>query len=448
LVVVMAVAQPYPIGPQWAPMMPPRRPLAAFAVSGLLVACTTSSPSPSASSSAILSSSSPSGSGATTPIPTATPASTATPAPAQPPIAADPPPLAVEPVASGLDDPIGIVGAPSGWLLVNERNGRVIAVRPGTGVAEVALDITDRVLGGGERGLLGLALDPEWPAVPRALVHYSDLAGDTVLSEFVATEGPDGAPVLDPASERILLQRDQPYANHNGGQLAFDPDGFLWLGLGDGGSGGDPGGNGQNPFTLLGKILRIDPASPGDTSDPDAPPYGIPPDNPFADGSHGAPEVFLYGLRNPWRFSFDHATGQVWIGDVGQGQYEEIDRIDPTTQAGANLGWNVTEGAHCYNAAECATDGLTGPLAEYTHDFGCSVTGGFVYRGQAAPQLSGAYLYADFCSGKVWAIPDVTGGGRDPRVLRDDGPQISSFAEDLSGELYLLSFDGRIYSVR
>lgn len=429
-------------------MKPPRRPLVAVIVSGLLAACSTSSPSASPASSAILPSSSPSATGAAGQTHAATSAPTSTSAPVEPPIAADPPPLAVEPVASGLADPIGIFGAPGGWLLVSERDGRVIAVRPGTGVMEVALDITDRVLGGLEQGLLGLALDPEWPAVPRAFVHYSDLAGDTVLSQVVATGGPDGAPVLDAESEGILLQRDQPYANHNGGQLAFGPDGSLWMGLGDGGSGGDPNGNGQNPFTLLGKILRIDPASPDEAPDPNGPPYGIPGDNPFADGEHGAPEVFLYGLRNPWRFSFDHATGQLWIGDVGQDQYEEIDRIDPATQAGANLGWNVTEGAHCYAAAECTTDALTGPLAEYSHDFGCSVTGGFVYRGDAIPDLRGWYLFSDYCSGTLFGVPSDATGVTTPRVLLETGLTVTSFGEGADGELYLADLaGGAIYRV-
>ena len=237
------------------------------------------------------------------------------------PIAEDPPPLALEQVASGLTSPINITVTPDGWLLVNERIGRVIAVDPETGSTEVSLDITDRVLEGHEQGLLGLALHPDWPDDPRAYVHYSSREGDgdTVLSEFRVTDDPL-PPRLDPSTERVLLTVDQPYANHNGGQLAFGPDGLLYLGLGDGGSGGDPHGNGQNPDVLLGKILRID------VDDGDA--YAIPPENPFVDGG-GAPEVLLVGLRNPWRFSFDRDTGLLWIGDVGQNAAEEIDRDRP-----------------------------------------------------------------------------------------------------------------------
>ena len=192
-----------------------------------------------------------------------------------------------------------------------------------------------RISSGGERGLLGLALHPDWPDVGRAFVHYTDLNGNTVLSEVAGTQDGDGPPILDPASERVLLQEIQPYSNHNGGQIAFGPDGYLWMGLGDGGAGDDPHGHGQDTSTLLGSILRLDVSTPGA--------YAIPPDNPFADGGAGRPEIYLFGLRNPWRFSFDPQTGALWIADVGQNAFEEIDRVDPVADAGANLGWNVME---------------------------------------------------------------------------------------------------------
>ena len=341
-------------------------------------------------------------------------------------------------MAEGLADPIGIASAPDGWLLVNERAGRVVAVHPGRGERAIALDISDRVLGEGERGLLGLALHPSWPEEGRAFVHYSDRNGDTVLSEFGGTQDVDAAPVLDPASEQVLLTVSQPFPNHNGGQLAFGPDGHLWFGLGDGGSGGDPLGHGQNPGTLLGDILRLDVSEPGS--------YAIPGDNPFADGSGGAPEVYLYGLRNPWRFSFDPDTGLLWIADVGQGAYEEIDRIDPAAAAGANLGWNVMEGAHCFADAACSPDGLMLPLAEYAHDQGCSVTGGYVYRGDAIDGLWGWYLFGDYCSGLLFGIRSDAEAPNDgtalaPRVLLETGRSISSFGTDSDGELYLTDVD-------
>ncbi len=342
-------------------------------------------------------------------------------------------------VAGDLESPIGIASAPGGWLLVNERAGRVVAIHPGRGERGIALDIRDRVLGEDERGLLGLVLAPDWPADPRAFVHYSDRNGDTVLSEFTGTQDGDAAPVLDPASELMLLTVDQPFPNHNGGQLAFGPDGYLWFGLGDGGSGGDPLENGQNPATLLGDILRLDVSEPGG--------YGIPADNPFADGSGGAPEVYLMGLRNPWRFSFDPETGQLWIADVGQEAFEEIDRVDPAAAAGANLGWNVMEASHCFADSACSTDGLVLPLAEYGHDQGCSVTGGHVYRGGSIDGLGGWYLFGDYCSGTLFGLRSDAEAPADgsplvPNVVLETERNISSFGTDSDGELYLTDVEG------
>jgi glucose/arabinose dehydrogenase len=351
------------------------------------------------------------------------------------PAAGDLPTVVLEEVAGGLDSPINITVAPDGWLLVNERGGRVVAVDPASGATELTLDISDRVLGQDEQGLLGLALHPGWPDDPRAFVHYSarEGDGDTVLSEFRVTDEPL-PPRLDPSTERVLLTLDQPYPNHNGGQLAFGPDGFLYLGLGDGGSGGDPQGNGQNPDVLLGKILRID-------VDAEERSYAIPADNPFTDGG-GAPEAFLIGLRNPWRFSFDRETGLMWIGDVGQETAEEVDRIDPAADAGANLGWNVMEASLCFAEPDCSTDGLTLPVVEYRHDLGCSVTGGYVYRGDAIGGLDGWYLFSDICSGTIFGVPAEAEGLVAPRVLLDTELAVSSFGEGPDGELYVADLQG------
>jgi glucose/arabinose dehydrogenase len=369
------------------------------------------------------------------------------------PIAADPPTLALEVVAEGLAAPIGIAPAPPGWLLVQEQEGRVVAVSLESGERSVALDITDRVLGGGERGLLGLALHPRFEGENlRAFVHYSDASGNTVLSEFLATDAAV-PPRLDPTTERVLLRVEQPFANHNGGQLAFGPDGYLWFGLGDGGSGGDPLGNGQNPTTLLGSILRIDVDEIPDTGD-DAIGYGIPQDNPFADGADGSPEVYLSGLRNPWRFSFDRETGALWIADVGQNAFEEVSRVDPVADAGANLGWPIMEATHCFTDASCSSEGLMLPVAEYGRERGCSVTGGHVYRGALVGDLDGWYVFSDYCSGLLFGVPadvSATAAGEDaatPRVLLETGANVSSFGEDAEGELYLADHaSGTIYRV-
>ena len=306
----------------------------------------------------------------------------------------------------------------------------------------MTLDLSERVLGGGERGLLGLALHPEFPVAGRAFVHYSDRDGNTVLSEFEVTQ--TGGPIgIDPATERVLLQVQQPFANHNGGQLAFGPDGYLWFGLGDGGSGGDPFGHGQNPSTLLGSILRLDVSEPGG--------YAIPPDNPFADGASGAPEVYHWGLRNPWRFSFDRATGELFVADVGQNAFEEVNRTFGVVGGGRNFEWNVREGLHCFADPACGPVDL-GPWVEYGRDLGCSVTGGHVYRGEDIPSLEGWYLFADYCSGLLFGAclclvaDDVASGVM--RILLETGANVSSFGEDADGELYLADHaSGTIYRI-
>jgi glucose/arabinose dehydrogenase len=294
---------------------------------------------------------------------------------------------------------------------------------------EVA-DLRDRVNDEGtEEGLLGLAFAPDWEESNNIYLYYT-AAGPrrSVLSRFVF----DGE-TIDIGAEQVLLEVEQPFPNHNGGALEFGPDGFLYLGLGDGGSVADPMGNGQDG-NLLGSILRLDVS--GDQ-------IAIPEDNPFADGSQGfEPETFAYGFRNPWRFSFDRDSGQLWVADVGQRRFEEVDVVE----SGANYGWNIMEGPECFQPEEgCDQTGLELPVAWYGHDEGCSITGGYVYRGQEVSGLNGWYLYSDFCSGRIWAL-----SSEDPSqvvVLLDSGLPVASFAEDGNGELFLLAFDGVIYRV-
>jgi glucose/arabinose dehydrogenase len=417
------------------PMLLPRRLNAMTLMGVLLAACAGPDPSPSleVGPTATPSQMSPS----REPSPSAFPSVSV--APTAPSL--DPPPLAIEVVVEGLAAPIGLATGPDGWILVQEQSGRVVAVEAATGESSVALDITDRVRGGGEQGLLGLALHPDFPDDPRAFVHYTDLNGDTVLSEFQASDV--GNPiVIDAGTEVMLLGVDQPFPNHNGGQLAFGPDGYLWFGLGDGGSAGDPLDNAQNQFVLLGKILRLDVSEPGR--------YGIPADNPFADGADGAPEIYHWGLRNPWRFSFDRDSSELFIADVGQNAYEEVNRTGPGNEGGRNFEWSVLEGIHCFSDPACKPVGV-GPWVEYGRDLGCSVTGGYVYRGAGVRELAGWYLFADYCSGlllgaNLGVVVDATVMG--PEVLLETGANVSSFGEDSDGELYLADHaSGTIYRI-
>ena len=300
------------------------------------------------------------------------------------------------------------------------------------------LDIRQKVNDrGNEEGLLGLDLDPDFSANGYFYVYYS--ASDprrSVVSRFsVNAENPERA---DPNSEIVILEVPQPFSNHNGGQIGFGPDGFLYIGLGDGGSRGDPNGNGQNLSTLLGSILRIDVGALDSQGR-----YSIPSDNPFVDNSNARSEIWAYGLRNPWRFSFDPLNGDLWVGDVGQNAYEEIDLI----KRGGNYGWKVMEGLHCYARADGACDqsGIELPIAEYGRDGGCSVTGGYVYRGSRVLQLLGAYVYGDFCSGKIWALRHDGSRITEQMMIADTSLRISAFAQTPSGEIFILSFDEKIY---
>jgi glucose/arabinose dehydrogenase len=333
--------------------------------------------------------------------------------------------LELEPFVDGLQAPLLLThaGDGSGRSFVVEQGGTIRTVEGGRVQPEPFLDISDRTEAGGEQGLLGLAFHPAYERNGRFFVNYTDLAGDTIVASYRA----DGTHA-DPDSEEILLKIDQPYPNHNGGHLAFGPDGFLYIATGDGGSAGDPEENGQNLDSLLGKLLRID-VDGGE-------PYGIPPDNPYADSGGGAPEVWSYGLRNPWRFSFDPEAGRLWVGDVGQGDLEEINRVRED-EAGLNFGWNEMEGSLCYEAEGCDTSGKVLPITEYGHDLGCSVTGGFVYRGEDFPELQGAYLFGDYCSGHVWGIDAAAGGPVEPTLLMSTDRALSSFGLDEDGELYI-----------
>ncbi len=369
-----------------------------------------------------------------------TPTASPTLGPTAVPLRSGPDHLRVELVTNGLVDPVGITSAGdgSGRLFVNERGGRIMVVdADGSLRAEPFVDLSSRVQAGGERGLLGVAFHPDFERNGRLFVHYSR-AGDgaTVVSELQASADRQTAY----PTERVLLTHVQPFANHNGGQLAFGPDGYLYLGLGDGGSSGDPFGNAQNLDTLLGKILRLDVDSPSKTGRS----YAIPPDNPYAPQGDapggGLPEIWAFGLRNPWRFSFDRGTGDLYVGDVGQGSWEEIDRQPANSTGGENYGWNAMEGDHCYQQ-DCDPARYVPPIAEYAHELGCSVTGGYVYRGVAQPDLDGAYVFGDYCSGIVFSL-QVTENGIASKPVLESGLRITAFGEDEQGELYVTDLEG------
>ena len=401
--------------------------LALVAVSIIAVGCGSTAPTSAPTPSPVAPSTAP----ATSPTPGASPTAAGSST------GFDPTRLSIrlEPIVDGLDSPLAAVNAGDGSnrLFVVEQAGRIRIVRDGALVETPFLDIRERIASGGEQGLLGLAFAPAFPTDPRLFVNYTDLNGDTVVSSFtVPAATPDRA---DPGSERIVLQFDQPFANHNGGDLLFGPDGNLYIPTGDGGSGGDPRGNGQSLTTLLGKLLRIR-VGPADGS---GPAYTIPPDNPFANDPSARPEIFAYGLRNPWRNSFDRGTGDLWIGDVGQGAWEEVDVIrggDPGSGA-LNFGWNIMEGRHCFAADNCNQAGLTLPVAEYDHGFGCAVVGGYVGRDPSQPAMNGGYLYADECSGNMWILDAAHPEAHAPVLVLKSGKTISSFGEDEAGALYV-----------
>ena len=354
--------------------------------------------------------------------------------------AEDLPMVTLELMLSGLEDPLGIVDAGdfSGRLFIVLQPGQVVILNNGDVSGTPFLDIRERIRSGGERGLLGLAFHPQYQSNGFFYVNYTDLQGRTVISRFQVSADPN---IANNQSEHLLLTIEQPFANHNGGQIQFGHDGFLYVGTGDGGAGGDPQNHAQNLGSLLGKMLRIDVNGDDFPTDQERN-YVIPATNPFVDNPGAQNEIWAYGLRNPWRFSFDRVTGALFIGDVGQGIWEEINRQSPTSAGGENYGWRFMEATHCFDPADnCARPGLALPIIEYPHNrgdefLGCAVIGGYQYRGTAIPQLSGRYIYGDFCSGKIWAARESNGKWT-ADLLVDSDRSITSFGEDETGVIYV-----------
>ena len=334
-------------------------------------------------------------------------------------------------LADGLTKPIGLVhaGDHSGRIFIIEQPGSIRIYQNGELLAAPYLEIRERVNdGSSEQGLLGLVFHPDYLHNGYFFVNYTDSRGDTVIARFRVSADPNMA---DPTTEEIFLTLDQPYGNHNGGHLVFGPDGYLYIGTGDGGSANDPEGNAQKLNTLLGKMLRIN---------VDHLPYTIPSDNPFGD------EIWAYGLRNPWRYSFDTLTDDLFIGDVGQGTWEEIDFLAAGTPAGANFGWDFREGSHPFEGTVSEGLVLVDPVAEYNHGQGCSVTGGDVYRG-TIPEWQGVYIYGDYCSGLVWGLLHQANGNWSNALLFETGLNISSFGIDQDGEIYLVHHGGQVFQL-
>jgi len=359
--------------------------------------------------------------------------------------------LAAVRVASGFDQPTW-AGSPPGdstRLFVLEQTSaqiRIVLLGSGQVLPVPFLDLDSLVTdAGGERGLLGLAFHRDYAGNGTFFVNYNDNSGATVIARYRVSADPNRA---DPASAQVVLTVAQPFANHNGGNLAFGPDGYLYIGLGDGGSANDPGNRAQNPGVLLGKMLRIDVDQ--------GPPYGIPPDNPFVGPDDPLDEIWALGLRNPWRYSFDRLTGDLYIADVGQNSREEVD-VQPAGAAAANYGWRCMEGSQCTGLSGCVCNApqLSLPVHDYSHALGCSITGGFVYRGCAIPELQGTYFFADFCSARIWSFRLVGGVVSDFRErtaeLAPGGglsiDAISSFGEDGAGELYIVDRGGEIFKL-
>jgi glucose/arabinose dehydrogenase len=345
--------------------------------------------------------------------------------------------LQFERIAENLQGPVSITHAGDHRLFITLQVGQVV-IHDGTRVLPTPfLDIRALVQAGGERGLLSVAFHPDYAQNGFFFVNYTDTRGDTVVARYrVSATDPNRA---DPNSARQILFIDQPYPNHNGGQLQFGPDGYLYIGMGDGGASGDPDNRAQNRAVLLGKMLRIDVDSGN--------PYAIPPSNPFANGG-ALPEIWALGLRNPWRFTFDRATGDLWIADVGQGQWEEVNFQPASSIGGENYGWDVLEGTHCFGAVGCTRTGMVDPVIEYNHvDRACSVTGGYVYRGARSPRLHGLYFYGDYCNGKIWAARRNASGAWVSQQLADTEYLVSTFGEDANGEMYVADHEGAVYRI-
>jgi glucose/arabinose dehydrogenase len=342
--------------------------------------------------------------------------------------------LALQRVTGGFSAPLGVVSAGDARLFVVQQGG-TISIWDGTRILPAPfLDVRSLVSCCNERGLLGLAFHPQYAANGIFFIDYTAPNGDVTVARYsVSASDPN---VADRTSGTVLLTiPHSQFANHNGGQLQFGPDGYLYIGVGDGGGAGNPSNSAQDVNQLLGKILRID---------VDRPPYAIPSSNPFP--AHG--EIWAYGLRNPWRFSFDRETGDLWIADVGQNLYEEVDLQSAASAGGENYGWRLMEGFHCFNpSTNCASAGLTMPILEYSHALGCSITGGYRYRGARFPRLRGVYFYADYCSGTIWGATQTNGTWSSKVMLTTNKIPFTSFGEDSNGELYVVSGGGTLYQI-
>jgi len=314
------------------------------------------------------------------------------------------------------------------WFIV-EQGGRIYRLDKSTQEKSLFLDFSQKIKSRGEMGLLGFAIDSNFKSNGIFYISYTGFDNYSYISRLYAEDN-----TVDKNSEEIILKVAQPYSNHNGGQITFGPDGYLYIALGDGGSAGDPENNGQNLETLLGSILRIDVNNKS--------PYSIPSSNPFVEQA-GKDEIFAYGLRNPWRWSFDKLTGDLWVADVGQNAWEEINILTK----GGNFGWNILEGKHCFTVGECKAQDFISPVYEYSHNEGQSITGGYVYRGNKIPALDGYYIYGDFVSGKIWALKLDDNGVPNNQVLFETNKNISSFAQDRSGEIYVIDYNGGIYEI-
>jgi glucose/arabinose dehydrogenase len=353
--------------------------------------------------------------------------------------AAAPPAIAIQTFVTGLSSPVAMENPRDGTerLFVLEQGGKIRIIQGGSLLPVPFLNVTSIIESGGEEGLLGLAFHPSYAQNGRFFIDYTRRVSgqlQTVIAEYhVSSTDPNKA---DPASGIEILVQDQPFDNHNGGQLAFGPDGFLYIAFGDGGSGGDPFGNGQDLGTVLGKVLRIDIDSGS--------PYVIPPDNPFVNDPNARGEIWAYGFRNPWKFSFDRGSRRLYVGDVGQDKFEEVDIVTK----GSNYGWNVMEGFHCFEPPQgCDMTGLTLPIAEYSHSEGEAIIGGFVYRGSAIPGLRGVYVFGDYISGKIWGLKR-SGGGWHRVLLLSTGRFLSGFGQDTAGEIYVLDYNnGVVYRI-
>ncbi len=344
-------------------------------------------------------------------------------------------------IADGFTQPLYVTGAGdgSGRLFVVEQPGTIWIVRNGQRLEKPFLDIVDQVGSqSNEQGLLSIAFSPDYARDGQFFINYTDREGNTVVARYQVTDDPDQA---DVNSARTILTIEQPAANHNGGLLKFGPDGYLYIGTGDGGRGGDPWDNAQNRNVLLGKLLRIDVMNVAGNQ-----PYAIPADNPFIGEPDMRPEIWAWGLRNPWRFAFDRETDDLYIADVGQNRYEEVHFQPGDSAGGENYGWNIMEGATCYNASECDQTGLEQPIIVYSHALGCSITGGYVYRGHQFPQLDGIYFYGDYCSGRIWGLRQTDQQWDNAELLQAD-LLLTSFGEDDAGEVYFTDRNGGVYQL-